>query len=259
MTNSSAGVPAADRREQSLIPTVVRRYHIFLASPGDVQDERQAVRNFVERFNRNYARFRGIQFEVVDWEHYSSTGIGRPQELITRQTLETFRPSLALVIGIMAQRFGSPSGTHESGTEEEFEYAVQSWRTRGFPEIKWYFRQVEPLLVDADPQKAHAELEQWGKVRDFRARMSAMEPRLYTRTYRDLPAFVDLLEQDLGQWLNAPERPWMTPEPDPRSAVSGDDHRHQAHHLYTPPGQARAVHGACVLVTSNQQGGRTIR
>lgn len=52
--------------------------------------------------------------------------MGRPQELITRQTLEKYRESLALVVGIMGQRFGSPTGMAESGTEEEFNWAMES-------------------------------------------------------------------------------------------------------------------------------------
>lgn len=181
------------------------------------------MRVFFDRFNRNQARFRGLRFEVVDWENYSSAGVGRPQELITEQTLERFQSSLALVIGIMAQRFGSPSGTHESGTEEEFEWAVESWRTRGYPEVKWYFRKVEGLQVDPDPDKALAGIEQWRKVKAFRARMDDMEPRLYTREYRDLPAFGELLDQDLGQWLNAPERPWSEGPPGPGYPLPPED------------------------------------
>ena len=182
------------------------------------------MRAFFDRFNRNQARFRGLRFEVVDWENYSSAGVGRPQELITEQTLKRFQSSLALVIGIMAQRFGSPSGTHESGTEEEFEWAVESWRTRGYPEVKWYFRKVEGLQVDPDPDKALAGIEQWRKVKAFRARMDDMEPRLYTREYRDVPAFSELLDQDLGQWLNAPERPWSAGPPGLDHPVPPEDH-----------------------------------
>src|SRR5262245_399545 len=96
----------------------VRTYHVFIASPGDVNDERQAVRHYFAEYNRTFAESRGFRFEVVDWENYSDAGAGRPQELITSQILERYRSSLALVVGIMAQRFGSPSGTHESGTEE---------------------------------------------------------------------------------------------------------------------------------------------
>jgi hypothetical protein len=96
-----------------LNPVSIRQYHVFLASPGDVAEERQAVRHFFERYNRHIAQLWGVRFEVVDWENYATIGIGRPQELITNQTLERFKTSLALVVGIMAQRFGSPTGAAE--------------------------------------------------------------------------------------------------------------------------------------------------
>ena len=85
----------------------VKHYHVFLASPGDVEDERKAVGAFFESYSRIHGTSRGLSFDVVDWENYSTAGVGRPQELITRQTLERFRESLVLVIGIMDQRLGS--------------------------------------------------------------------------------------------------------------------------------------------------------
>jgi hypothetical protein len=104
----------------AIAPVSIRQYHVFLASPGDVNDERHMVRQFFEHYNRHTAQLWGVRFEVIDWENYATIGVGRPQELITAQTLERFRDSLALVIGIMGQRFGSPTGKAESGTEEEF-------------------------------------------------------------------------------------------------------------------------------------------
>ena len=118
----------------------------------------------------------GTRFEVVDWENYATIGVGRPQELITQQTLEKHRKSLALVIGIMAQRFGSPSGKAESGTEEEFNWAMESNNASGFPEIKWFFRKVEKVEVPSDPDEADAALDQWKKVRAFRKRRKQIRP-----------------------------------------------------------------------------------
>src|SRR3954453_22445993 len=90
----------------SISPRSLKQYHVFLTSPGDVAAERQYVRRFFDEYNRHTAHIWQARFEVVDWENYATIGVGRPQELITRQTLEKYRQSLALVIGIMAQRFG---------------------------------------------------------------------------------------------------------------------------------------------------------
>ena len=85
-----------------LKPKPLDEYHVFLASPGDVEKERQAVRTFFADFNRNTGRHLGLRFTVLDWENYSDAGVGRPQDLITKQTLERYKDSLALVIGLMA-------------------------------------------------------------------------------------------------------------------------------------------------------------
>ncbi len=152
--------PIAKQRVLSPIPRLIKQYHVFLASPGDVSDERQHVRQFFDRYNQYTAHHWIVRFEVVDWENYSTIGVGRPQELITEQTLEKYRESLVLVIGIMGQRFGSPTGKAESGTEEEFNWAMESHNEHGFPEIKWFFRKTDKLETPTDPDEALKAVEQ---------------------------------------------------------------------------------------------------
>jgi hypothetical protein len=40
----------------SLAPRSLRQYHVFLASPADVGAERQHVRTFFEKYNRDTAQ-----------------------------------------------------------------------------------------------------------------------------------------------------------------------------------------------------------
>jgi hypothetical protein len=170
----------------AIAPVSIRQYHGFLASPGDVNDERQMVRQFFEHYNHHTAQLWGVRFEVVDWENYATIGVGRPQELITAQTLMRFRDSLALVIGIMGQRFGSPTGKAESGTEEEFNWALQSHQPSGFPEIKWFFRRIDRFVAPPDPDKIEHALGQWKKVRAFRERLQTLDPRVFYAEYSDV-------------------------------------------------------------------------
>jgi tetratricopeptide (TPR) repeat protein len=189
----------------ALVYVPTRTYHVFVASPGDVSAERQAVRDYFADYNRSIAEPRGFRFEVLDWENYSVAGAGRPQELITRQVLERYRSSLALVIGILAQRFGSPSGTHESGTEEEFEWALANVRS-GFPELTWFFRDV--LELKLDPGNPAEGLAQWQRVQAFRARVEA-EKKVFVRPYPSSEQFRAALDKNLDLWLSAAERPWF--------------------------------------------------
>jgi hypothetical protein len=195
----------------------VQHFHVFLASPGDVEEERKAVRDFFQTYNVTVAEPRQLRFEVLDWENYSSAGVGRPQELITRQTLEKYRDSLALMIGIMACRFGSPSGVRESGTEEEFEWALESHLAFGFPEVKWFFRNVDPSTLAAP-----VDATQWQRVRAFREKLK-QEKSLYSRSYKALSDFHELLHRDVARWLNSTERPWHRPGRRSPAASSVDE------------------------------------
>jgi hypothetical protein len=192
----------------TLSPTTLSQYHVFLASPGDVAVERQAVRKFFDDYNRSTAHLWNARFDLVDWENYSTVGVGRPQELITRQTLEKYQTSLALVIGIMAQRFGSPTGKAESGTEEEFNWAMESHSSSGFPEIKWFFRKVDKLEFPSEPDEAEAALDQWKKVCLFRKRMQDMNNPIFFGEYLSASAFSEVFAHDLNHWLADAARPW---------------------------------------------------
>jgi hypothetical protein len=189
-------------------------YHVFLASPGDLDAERREVRAFFDEFNLYVAAGRGLRFVVIDWENYSTAGVGRPQQLITAQTLEKYRDSLALVLGLMGQRFGSSSGKYESGTEEEFYWALDSHLRTGFPEIKWFFKRLTTFCVSAaQPDAIQAALDQWKKVLAFKARLqggspATGQPQLYYKEFVDLADFKDVLRRDLTQWLSSPDRPW---------------------------------------------------
>jgi hypothetical protein len=179
-----------------------------------MDSERQEVRRFFDDYNRHTAGPRDVRFTVIDWENYATAGVGRPQQLITNQTLAKYRESLALVIGLMGQRFGSPTGTHESGSEEEFEWALDSYLQTSFPEIKWFFRKVEQFVApSADAKEIQAALEQWTKVQSFKKRLQRGNPHhgqppLFYKEFTDTEHFKEVLRQDLSLWLAAPERPW---------------------------------------------------
>jgi len=194
----------------TLKPTNIAEYHVFIASPKDMDRERQAVRDFFREYNRNTVRALGVRFEVIDWENYSTIGVGCPQELITRQTLERYQKSLALVIGLLGQTFGCPTGTHESGTEEEFQWALDAHQAHGFPEIKWFFRRVDQFIAPPEPERIQTALEQWEKVRRFQRRLREGEPPVYYKEFDDSRSFLDILQKDLSLWLSDPAHPWLT-------------------------------------------------
>ncbi len=185
-------------------------YHVFLASPGDMNEERQIVRDFFESYNRNIANRQNLEFKVIDWEHYANCGVGRTQALITEQTLDEFRNSLVLVVGLLGQRFGTPTGNYKSGAEEELATAMRFRKEQGkWPEIKWFFRKTwgKQGPPDDPDQLMEASL-QWKKVLDFKDRLQKSEPPLYTVDFPTTDDYPAIFRQDLERWLHDPARPW---------------------------------------------------
>lgn len=109
----------------------------FLASPGDLQEERNIVRESVERLNKVIGRELNWQIELLGWED-TLPGYARPQSIINRDV-----EACELFLGILWRRWGQPTGEYESGFEEEFVRASSRHNTDGKPEIWLFFKEVD--------------------------------------------------------------------------------------------------------------------
>jgi len=89
---------------------------IFLASPGDVRDEREVVRVCVDEHNARRRGDSNVTYEVVGWDRVRGTA-RRPQEAINELIAESHF-LVALFKGSWGSEPGSPWG-YTSGSEEE--------------------------------------------------------------------------------------------------------------------------------------------
>ncbi|HGF4263251.1 TPA: hypothetical protein ACF6MN_002898 [Escherichia coli] len=89
---------------------------VMIASPGDVAEERQVIREMIHEWNDiNSARSK-VMLTPIGWETHTSPELGvRPQELINQRLLV----DCDLLIGVFWTRLGSPTGNEASGTVEE--------------------------------------------------------------------------------------------------------------------------------------------
>lgn len=113
--------------------------YAFLASPGDLSDERKAVRDAIAEFNETLADEFGYQIELLRWED-TVAGFGRPQELINQDV-----DRCDLFIGIIWKRWGTPpdkDGKFSSGFQEEFERSIDRREKSGKPEIALFFKKI---------------------------------------------------------------------------------------------------------------------
>lgn len=144
---------------------------LFVSSPGDVRDERQAVGRIVERLQARYWNF--VRLEPVLWEK-------EPLRATAHFNEELIRPSdCDLFVCVLWSRLGSPlpsqfnraDGTRfDSGTEWELEEATEAYERRAattataakpgeraaHPDILVYRRMSEPPAGPADQAEARA-------------------------------------------------------------------------------------------------------
>jgi len=139
-------------------PRILR---IVVASPADVQPERDVLPSVIEEINRGVAADRGLRLELSRWETDTHPGFHTegPQGLIDPVLKIT---GCDLLIGIFWKRFGTPTADGKTGTEHEFSLAYEAWQEKRSPQIFIYFSQ-QPYTP-----KSKTDAEQWGKVLEFR-------------------------------------------------------------------------------------------
>ncbi len=124
----------------------LKTLRIFVSSPGDVAEERLIARRVIGRLEAQYGE--ALHLEPMFWEHEPLLATASFQEQMPR----TSEADIAIVI--LWSRIGTalpghirrPDGTlYSSGTEFEFEDAVEGYRKNGKPEMLVYRKTAPPM------------------------------------------------------------------------------------------------------------------
>lgn len=150
---------------------------VFLASPGDLAEERRVAKLIVDDFNSQLADALGYQVELVGWED-TLPGVGRPQAIINRDL-----DGCDLFIGMLWKRWGTPPGTepYSSGFEEEFDRSMVRNAKEGRPEISLILKDLDAASL-ADPG------DHLKKVIAFKDRVFS-EKKLLVGTFQEIRDF----------------------------------------------------------------------
>ena len=120
---------------------------VFVASPGDVKDERDRLERVVHEMNvrGGAAHHAGVRLKLLRWETDVAPDAGRPQGVVSDQLPPE---DWDIFVGILWLRFGSDTGEidpvtkqpYRSGTDEEFKaaYRLRESRGDGFPKVMFY-------------------------------------------------------------------------------------------------------------------------
>lgn len=135
---------------------------VFVASPGDVEEERNRLEEVIRDLNIAWARELGIRLELVRWETHAYPSFGEdPQSVINDQIPCDYD----LFIGIMWYRFGTSTRRAGSGTVEEFQRAKARYdQDPSSLQLMVYFKDAPAPIA---PSKL--DYSQLAKVGEFRA------------------------------------------------------------------------------------------
>lgn len=168
-----------------------RKIKVFIATPSDLTEEREAFRNILELLNEGFGDGANIEFEALGWENeYASTG-RRVQSLFNKMIDEC-----DVFILAMHTRWGqtaSDAAPYSSYTEEEFYRAYDRFREQSKPEIFVFFKQIERAL------EAHPD-EQLQKVLDFRKKLEESGVDFY-KAFKDVQQFKTLIGRHLRAYV----------------------------------------------------------
>lgn len=137
---------------------------VFVASPSDVDEERNRLEEVIRELNIAWARELGIRLDLVRWETHAYPSFGEdPQAVINAQIPDDFD----LFIGLMWYRFGTSTGRAGSGTLEEFQRAKKRFdQAPSELQLMIYFKDAP---VPLPPSKL--DHRQLSKVGGFRSKL----------------------------------------------------------------------------------------
>jgi hypothetical protein len=137
----------------------LRIVNVFLASPGDLKEERRLAKCAVDELNKGIAAHLGFTVQLKAWED-TLPGTGRPQAIINEELA-----LCELFIGMMWKRWGTPPDSeskYTSGFQEEYEFALDKYHQTGKPEMAIYFKKI-PEDLKLDPGKELAQVTSFRK------------------------------------------------------------------------------------------------
>lgn len=128
----------------------ITQYSIFLSSTSNLSEERLIAEEVVKELNSGLLSSIGAQLRLIKWETDIHPDVGAyAQDVINNQINDEYD----IFIGMLFDRFGTPTLRAGSGTEEEFDRAYNRYLVEGNSvKILFYFseRNINISKVDID-------------------------------------------------------------------------------------------------------------
>lgn len=170
---------------------------VFVASPGDVDSEREALEHVIRDLNVILGKTREIQLDLVKWETHAYPSLGKDvQSVINEQIGDNYD----IFVGVLWKRFGTPTPQAMSGTAEEFNRAYKRYKEN--PDqirVMIYFNESPVSPSELDP-------EQLSQIKQFRDGLG--DKGVLYWSYTELGEFTDLIRMHLSNHITDYGKTW---------------------------------------------------
>ena len=179
-----------------------KRLKVFVASPGDLRLEREALEEVIKELNDTWSDTLGISLALVKWETHAFPGFGDDAQAVVNEEISD---DYDIFIGMLWDRFGTPTKRAESGTEEEFERAYSRYcDDRSSVKLMFYFKE-QPI------PPSHIDIAQLSKVKDFQKRIRQLGGLDWS--FENLEDFIKYLRIHLSRQVQEFSKRESVPKP----------------------------------------------
>ena len=170
-------------------------FSVFVASPSDVEEERNRLEDVIRDLNLEWRDIWRVQLELVKWETHAYPDFGDDAQSVINEQIPR---DYDIFIGIMWCTAGTPTGRAVSGTIEEFQLAKSRYDTApDSVRILFYFKDAPISPSQINPRQIQT-------VAGFRESLGK-EGGLYW-TFNTIDEFARLvrlhLTRHVGEWRN---------------------------------------------------------
>jgi len=149
--------------------------NLMIASPGDIQHERNIVREVAHEWNAINSSLRRAVLLPRGWDTHSTPLLGeRPQSIINWQVGK----DSDLLVAVFWTRLGTPTGLAPSGTVEEIEEHIKADKpaliyfcTAPVAQATFDAEQYDALMAFKDSCKQRGLLETYDNATEFREKV----------------------------------------------------------------------------------------
>lgn len=182
---------------------------VLIASPSDIKEHREVLRNVVLDWNATHWAAEGIVLMPIKWETHAHPASGDyPQGIINKQIVD----SCDVVIAAFWSRIGTATPVAPSGTVEE----IDRLRSKG-KKVLLYFS-TAPLPQNYDP-------DQWRMLIEYRQSLTdtlhwefSTPEDLYRLASHHLALVIHEISAELGDSVSSEKPSLSSTSLDPRAA-----------------------------------------